>query len=76
MIRMQGKGAVHIMHAKGSYRPDNDGVITIPPELEKTLTDMGFVRIGDRPLQTSAGAVVEEAPAEARALVSERSGEW
>jgi hypothetical protein len=58
------------MHAKGSYRPDNDGVITVPPELEKTLTDMGFVRIGDRPLQTSA-PVVEEAPAEARALVSE-----
>jgi uncharacterized protein YoaH (UPF0181 family) len=64
MIRMQGKGAVHIMHAKGSYRPDTDGVITVPPELEKTLTDLGFRRILAEDVQTSAGAVSANLPPE------------
>lgn len=60
MIRMHGKGAVDINHNKGRYRPDNDGFISVPPELVSALENLGFTRVPDAPIPALAPGPARE----------------
>lgn len=72
MIRMHGQGAVDINHNKGRYRPDNDGFISVPPELVSALEKLGFTRVPDPQIpaevQTTAPEVSRDAPTGAELL--------